>query len=380
MEVTIKIINKNAELLAKLDSDKKDHKITVTEYNNLAEDSSSLKTLAGEKSFASWGEFKDAFIRYQQQLGFQWTPLQGQGGPIGLTQITLPAEIGTEIGNLLLAENTAKGNFTAVIEKYLPELTKYLGGRKDLLIINEARDGFKEASKGKEGYRFTPGRNSQRFERAINEYSYKGEEKRQNENEFGELIKEHLQQALELDWLEHVQTGRRAGKYQNVDFEGFKVAKGVTADEFLMYNFELKPSNKISSVSESISQAINYKQEAHFTYIIIPNFNQNSFYNPERFSGFLELCRSNQIGIISIEMDDDSDTVSEVVVVLKAVRSELENIERLANMISPAGWEHCPLCNRIVQKEERIECPWKVADRSDVVRCMKLIMQDKMRE
>jgi hypothetical protein len=139
----------------------------------------------------------------------------------------------------------------------------------------------------------------------------------------------------------------------------------------------LKPSNQIASVSEAISQAINYKQTAHYTYIVIPNFNQDSFYNFDRFQSFVDLCTTNQVGIISVEMNVKTHEIKDFIEVVKAARTELEDPSDLRKLIQDSKWEACPLCNRIVVSENRNHCPWMVPKGEDV-KCMKILLEESV--
>ncbi len=384
--ITISSFEEVMEKLILLDSDKADYKITITEFNQFKNDKELLKTLCGCDKDLEWAEFKIEFIAHQKYFGIIWERIQGFGGPLGLEKVELPGVIGAELAEKLLKQNTQEGNLIAILKNLIPSLYQYIKEDEvsQKIDIKSIRDEFKSISKDKYGFRFTPGRNSNSFRKTINEYTFKGKETRKTEHEFGEYIIEEVKQCLGLTFLIHSQTGRKAGKYQNVDFEGFKVSREIMGDEFLMYNFEIKPSNKISSISEAISQAINYKHEAHYTYIIIPNFTQESFYNDERFQGFKDLCRNNDIGIISIELDpereyyfDDENRYIQAIEILKARRTELEDIDKLENMIRDSQWEQCPLCNRIVHKERREKCPWKVNTNSGEYKCMKVLMEEK---
>ena len=79
-----------------------------------------------------------------------------------------------------------------------------------------------------------------------------------------------------------------------------------------MYNFDLKPTNEISQISTAISQAINYKEKANYTYIVIPQLDYEAFYDPDRFTSFIDLCKKNQIGIISVRMDIEKNEIEDI--------------------------------------------------------------------
>ena len=375
-KITISKIENNSKNLIELDSDKFDLKITLNEFNQISEKSDVLKKVCGDPHAIEWAVFKEKFIEYQKEFGFEWVPVQGYGGPIGLKSVELFEEIGSELALKLLREKVKGGNFMDTLAHNLPFLFRYISDKLNILEVTPAKEAFKYINLENEIFKFSVGRNSQKFIRATREYSFKSKESRQHEVAFGELIIEKIKKLLYLDVLEHSQLDRDKGKYQNADFEGFKVYRGINSDDYHMYNFELKPSNNISSVSESISQAINYKEMANFTYIVIPNFDSNSFYNSDRYSDLFELCKSNQIGIISIEMDTNQHTVSDVSEVLPAQQTNLDENRSLKKMIEESEFDRCPLCHRIVTKGEnkRNECGWKLTI-NDEVKCMKDIME-----
>ena len=142
-----------------------------------------------------------------------------------------------------------------------------------------------------------------------------------------------------------------------------------------MYNFELKPSNEISQISTAISQAINYKEKANFTYIIIPQFDYDSFYDPERFSNFTELCKKNQVGIISVRMQADNE-IEDIFEVLPAEETKIEDYSDLRKMVEEQGYEKCLLCRKIVKNDDKREgCGWRIVykdlDGNEQQGCMK---------
>ncbi len=387
----IKEIDEIAGCLLELDSDKHDATIQKKEFERIADNKDVVKKLCGTSKVSDWSEFKKVFIDYQQDHGFTWKPTPGQGGPLALEKVELPADLGNELAKIEYESGHKKGNFIKLIENTLPILMKYSSveqkmGSDDvnetksglnLIDISPARTAFKEFSKDNKGFKFTPGRSSAEYQLVIQEYSYPPQKRGKAELEFGNLLEKELEKRMELDVLVHAQEGRAAEKYRNVDFEGFKIKRGVSNDEFIMYNFELKPTNSISNVSQAISQAINYCCKAHFTYIIIPMFDQHSFYDTDRLNDFIDMCKQNSLGILSVYMDVNNNSIIDVIEVLAAKRTELEKPDNLLRMIEENNYESCPLCGKIVKKTIRLSCGWLVnaGDGDENPRCMKKLME-----
>lgn len=381
-------IERNAQLLHQLDWDRPDQMITKNEFDTKVSDLSGLNELVGGADCEDWSQFKEAFLQAQSEIGFNWSRARGRGGPVVLDDITLPAGIGHELAKTELARNTSSGDFNHVLQKEMPQLFSYLtaGGGIDSAFERidaaRARTGFKEFNQDNRSYKFKAGRNSTKFELSILEYSYhdpNSKGKRGNhEFALGEGIEAKLKTLLDLDELSHTQHERGSRSLENADFEGFRIQRHVEGDRFLMYSFELKPSNGIRAVSDAISQAINYKGRSHFSYIIIPLFDQYLFHDPDRLDDLLELCRTNQIGAISIDVDTDTGTILDVSQVLKAAETPLEDSDRLSRMIDSTDWEMCPLCRRIVDNTNRGRCGWLVESSDTSTQCMKEVMQERM--
>ena len=371
-----KQIERNAELLRKLDWDKPDQTITESEYSKAVGDPEMIKTLTG-KSVSSWDEFKTSFISHQKDLGFNWTRTRGRAGPVTLEEIVLPSELGSELAELELNRGTTEGTLDELVTQQLPKLHDYLGQAATLLDISLVRQGFKEYEKNNQSFKFSRGRSSLRFSLSIQEYNYRGQDTRKHETALGDAITERLRQALDLDTLSHTQSTRDGRKLENADFEGFKIQRHVEGDRFLMYSFELKATNGIRGISEAISQAVNYKGRSHFTYIIVPLFDQYTFHDTERLDDLIEICRTNGIGAISIDLDPNSHDVKDVTEVLTAPETRLDNSDRLSQLVSASNWELCPLCRRIVNKQNRARCGWLIQDSHGEAKCMKETMEER---
>ncbi len=144
---------------------------------------------------------------------------------------------------------------------------------------------------------------------------------------------------------------------------------------------ELKPSNKIESISEAISQAVNYKERANKTYIAIPLFDPKSFYDIERYHNFILLCKENDLGIISIAIDFETHKIHDVDIILQSPWRELSNLDTLNELLKIDLKSYCKLCQKIVcnDENERIsDCGWAVPTGPEIYSCMKLLFEKKM--
>lgn len=373
-------LRKICDILTDLDSNKSDRNITLKEYESLLQkNKDNIHYLVNNKSFNDWNEFKKIFVEQQEELGFKWIPIRGQSGPISLIEIALTENIGKELAAFcMLDKKIEEGNFDEIIRSNISELYAFLRGEDSIVDYSAARDGFKSFSDKNHSYKFSVGRNSQKFKKAINEYSYRDKDIGINENELGKQISDKIRKMFSLDIIDHSQLKRGAGKYQNVDIEGIRISRQIDHDRFLMYNFELKATNKISSISEAISQAINYKSYANFTYIIIPLFDQNTFFDTDRLEGLVELCEKNEIGIVSININTNNHEIIDLNEVLKAPYRDIESPDRIKEIIEDKKrvpqYEACPLCRKIVNKSERKNCGWLIVNGGDSF-CMKEQME-----
>ena len=375
---SIKTIENNSKSLMKIDINKeKDYKITKKEYEEVDSDKDLIKSLTGSKSIKNWEGFKEAFLEFQKQIGFKWDRVQGQGGPLQLESFTIPGEVGEELAETLMQKKQKEGDFRQELESKLSETFKYLSEFEEsdgaLIDITEARNAFKEYEMNNESYKFSIGRSSVLFSKAIKKYTYKGSESQKSEDELGKAITNKLKENMVLDYLQHSQLERKHGKYENVDFEGFKIKRMLNEDRFDMYSFELKPSNGIEYVSSAINQAINYQRFSNYTYIIIPLFDPSSYYDTDRFYSFIELCRTNNVGVLSInvEIKNNEHEIIDINEVISPPRLEIEDYSHLVGLVENSEYEFCPLCRKIVRKgTEKQFCGWKVVKGEDTI-CMK---------
>ena len=126
-----------------------------------------------------------------------------------------------------------------------------------------------------------------------------------------------------------------------------------------MYNFELKPDNKIESLSLAVSQAVNYKGRANYTYVVLPNISEVTFHDTERLSDFKIMCMENNIGLLSVEMEYDE--AKEIITVLDAEKTELLDYTDLEDILLKYEYSYCPLCRRAVDYSKN-NCGWKISE------------------
>jgi hypothetical protein len=344
MSKNIELIEKIAENLELLDKKNKDRTITLSEFNLMFEEKNKeivFKILAGTEKIKDWNDFKLKFINNQNQYGFTWMSRPGQGGPITLDEIQLPAVVGTELAVQEMKKNVSNGSFDDLIRTKFKTLMKYINSDLSRIDFKEARESFKEYEENNNSYKFSPGRSSFKYELSQKKYIFSGKNTKRAEPEFGNLIVNRLKDVLGLDKLIHAQESRGAGKYRNLDFMGFKIQRHISGDEFLMYSFELKPSNSIESISQAISQAVNYHYLSNYTYIIIPFFDNQTFYDNDRFADLIDMCTMNNLGVLSVIMDLKKNTLSDITEVLPAPKTEIEDSERLLELVNDSQWEMC---------------------------------------
>lgn len=377
MDYSLKDYLKIIEAIKTIDSDKKDCTITMKEYQNIQSDKNVCKVLSGGLTLSEWKGFKEKLISNLSQWGFEWKSLQGQGGPIALVNCAIPKEVGSDIAkkNFDLME---EGDFYTVIKDELKALFD-LFENENQIDYSAARDGFVEYKHNNKGYKFKRGRSSTSFYKSIADFVYGSEAKIQDEVLLGEKILPLLKAKLNIE-LEHTQEKRAAGKFQNIDFIGYKIENDLTFDRISIYAFELKASNKIASISEAISQAINYKAVSNYSYIIIPMFDEGIFIDDSRFKTYVQLCSTNNIGIVTILFNEKTNEPESVYEVLPAVYNEVIDKATILTFLKEHNYEVCPLCRKIVNKETRKGCDWLVSvgsnDKANDI-CMKKLMEEK---
>lgn len=321
----------------------------------------------------AWARFKEKLVEAHGVLGFEWTRPVGQGGPLELSGMTFPPACGEELAKGLHECNVENEDILVVLRGEFPNVTELFEGLSSV-DIKPLRATFKSTTVGKtKAYRFLRGKGSVKFHLFGTQYQFPG--KKQAEKNLGCIIEPKIKAMLSLECLNHVQSTRRYGQYQNLDFEGFKINHGLDEDLFHLYSFELKANNTIASISQAISQAVNYQPFSNFTYIIIPNFSAESFFDEDRYFDLLRMCKENGLGVISVECSEQA--VEDVVEVLEAPLSEASSHEKLLDLIKDSNWEKCLVCRRVAHMSpDRIGCGWKVTVDSDEV-CMKKMMEDE---
>ena len=321
----------------------------------------------------SWNGFKEKLVETHRELGFEWTRPVGKGGPVELSSMSFPPACGEELAKGLNVGDVESGDILDVLRSEFPNVTKLFGGLSGV-DIKPLRATFKSTVVGRtKAYRFTRGKGSVRFYLCGTQYQFPGGQ--QAENDLGSMVEQKLKAMLSLECLNHVQATRRYGQYQNLDFEGFKIDHGLDEDFFHLYSFELKANNSIAAISQAISQAVNYQPFSNFTYIVVPNFSVESFFDEDRYFDLIRMCRENGLGVISVECSKRE--VQDIVEVLEAPFSNASSYEKLMGLIKVSNWEKCLVCRRVArQSADRIGCGWKVTVGSDEV-CMKKMMEDE---
>lgn len=378
----IKKVEKIAEALIRTDTRGPDYRIAKSEYELIKDNKDSLASLIGEsRAEMSWEEFRQAVVKYQEPLGFTWTIARGPFGPIELTKFDFVEDVGEELAQELHKKGATQGSFNTLLEEKLPLTNKYLASFNNEYSYSRARAAFSSVLVNNVRFKFN--RNGLQFEAGLEKYSFPSPAGARAEITLGEKLKNHIKQTLQLNFVIHQQEARLYGKYQNVDFEAIRIRRGYASDEALLYNFELKPTNSIEYISDAISQAINYKEFSNYTYIVIPLFDTQNFYDPERFNSFLRMAGDNELGVLSIDINPETHVILGVNEILAAPRRDLQNAERLIALLQESSQEVCPLCRRIVSSDDnRDSCGWTVPKRTSSeeveMLCMKQVMENRM--
>lgn len=376
-QISIEKLNSLFKAISQLDSDKRDYRISKAEYEIIKDKHSITKELVGNRKFDSWESFKVAFIDNQNQYNIFWK--QAQGGALYLDEIVLTEDMGLEIASKIIDKMDSKDNpkdlFVDCLKDYISEMMNYIQNNTHFVTLTEFREGFKSCEKKNYSLKFKQGRNSTKFIKTLNAYTYLNKEGSQDEFQFGQEIEKRIEAEIGIE-IKHIQTERTGGKYQNYDFTGFKRKTTPFSDSIDIYSFELKPSNQIEYISDAISQAVNYRVTSNFVYIIIPMFDKKLFHDEARFDTFYELCKSNKIGIITVEMDTAKHIIKDLYEVLAPQRNEIMEYNLLESIMLEKKMEICPLCRRIViNDEERKGCGWLSSKDS---KCMKRVFEDRL--
>lgn len=329
------------------------------------EDFKTLMDYAGAHA-AEWADFKARFIPNQKDLGLEWQVSPGAFGPITLVEIKLSAAVGKELAEQELKRGKIEGNLDEVVAEYLPHLKQFLDGEQEVMDVTDLREGFRQATQLNRSFRFVQGRSSRSFRQAIKEYKYGGGgSNRKREDQLGEIIKDHVKSYFGMEYIEHIQHQRRGRKYENADIVGFSIRRQFGADQFVMYSFEVKAVNDIPAVSQAISQAVNYRNRANLTYIVIPLFDANTFHDEARLEDLKKICRANGIGALSVVVDPKTHEFQDLIEVQSAEDEGLQDSEWLRDLVEQSPYELCPLCRAIVNRDIRNFCGWKLATDED---------------
>ncbi|TGM03787.1 hypothetical protein EHQ76_09080 [Leptospira barantonii] len=375
-QITFDKINSIFKSLKQLDSDKYDLRISKLEYEKVKDKPTLMKELVGNRKSDTWEAFKVSFLENQSQYNIIWK--QAQGGTLYLEGISLTEDMGYEMASRLIDKLDTKVteyNIYDYLKDYIPDTLDYIVDT-NYIVLRDFREGFKAVDKKNFSFKFKQGRNTSIFFKTINVYTFLNKDGSQDEILLGNEILSELKNIIALDELEHTQTERTGGKYQNYDFIGFKRESNPFKDHLEIYTFELKPSNKIEYVSDAISQATNYKTTSDYVYIVIPMFDKRLFHDESRFDTYYEICRDNGLGIVTIEIDTSKHRVSSVYEVLSPKKNEITDYNLLTEIMREKHMELCPLCRRVViGAEERKGCGWLSEKDS---KCMKRVFEDKL--
>lgn len=320
----------------------------------------------------NWQDFKDKLIEEQSKLGFEWERVAAQYGPIKLGGFSFPARVGEELALSLEQHNRKSGDFKAILKSEFSNLYDFTVNADIRIGWQDALEAFKsvELQDGRESFVFRRG-GSPKFRRKVKDFEYEN-----TESELGQEIADDLKAYLDLTVLEHCQASRGYGRYENADFQGFRVLNNFDHDGVSMHAFELKHNNRVEKVSEAINQALNYRQRAHYVWIVIPEFNESAFPDERRLKQLIEMCKANGVGVISINFKRNS--YSGLTQMLAAQKFDPDDHGDLVSLLRRHQWEKCPLCRRIVEKsEERRGCGWWVPMREGQ-ECMKILLESNL--
>lgn len=363
-------IENAAKALMAIDLKNPDRRITKSEYDVFMQKYPTLvKDLVGKEVSPelSWDHFKDLMIDYLRGLGILWKKSQGMYGTLSLENVEFPKEFGEELAQVKYQE--LKGSKLGEIEfglrdlitQSLPVFNKYIEKTKfsDFRYSNliNLRSRFTGANlDGK--FRFSAGNRGANFKLTVLEYKFKG-----TEYELGELMKSAVQACLDLKILAHTQDKRGKKVYMNEDFYGLKIIEDAFFGDIVkVVTIELKISNSVSDISNAVSQAVNYKDMSHMTYIAIPLFNAQSFYDEERYNSLINMCKYNGVGVLSVNLVPSGEKkflegIDPVTVELEPeIRNYADNTIDWRDKLKEHSidynetYRHCLLCKKFVQK------------------------------
>lgn len=321
-----------------------------------------------ENTKEDWVKFKNGFIEEQKRIGFTWKRLQAINGPIELTNINLNGAIGRQLAKLAYRDDIQREYFfKEILMRYVPELFDTLS--EYFLYLNldytDVKEEFQSTQIEGKVYQFTDN-SEERFQlTTADSTNTMVDNGRKAKYELSDLIANSdiaraVFRSLGLLHYEQVQTDRRAKASVNADLQGLGIQRTANEDYFQMYNFILLTEEDIPELKKALSYAGRHKEKANYTYFIIPQLDYESFYDPDRFTSFLDLCKKNQIGIISVRMNLKSNVIEDIFEVLPAERTEVFDYSDLKKMVEGQGYEKCVICKRIVKDEHRENCGWRI--------------------
>lgn len=328
----------------------------------------SWKDTTNEKTKQDWVSFKERFLEEQKSIGFTWKRIQGWNEPIELIHINLNGAIGRQLAKLAYRDDIQRGYFFKVIlMRYIPELFDTLSEYYLYLNLdyNDVKEEFQSTQIEGKVYQFTDN-SEERFQlTTADSTNTMVDNGRKAKYELSELIANSdisraFFRSLGLLHYEQVQTDRRAKASVNADLQGLGIQRTANEDYFQMYNFILLTEEDISELTTAISQVTKYKERVNFTYLIIPQSDYEAVNETNRFTSFIDLCKKNQIGIISVRMNIESNVIEDIFEVLPAERTEVVDYSDLKKMVEGQGYEKCVICKRIVKDEHRENCGWRI--------------------
>lgn len=352
----IEKVSRNYDLLQKTFHDD-DYKIDKAKFRYICNENE-LKELFRGIDTTDWKIAREKFISNQADLGFNWSM---QGGPIYLKDISLTYECGSDLADSLFKKKIKQGTLD---ENFPPNVKLIKDDTRIFFHMESFLQGFKEKTHNSKQYFFkTCSKNI--FEISGNIYDYKkalenSENKKlasKPEEALGKQIQNDIKITLNLMYLMDMHNNRLGAKYKNVDFAGLSIDDMITDQKISLVSIELKKDNSITSISESISQAINYKLFSTQVYIAIPNFSYSSFHEKDRLDEFLGQCKANGIGVVSIEFQDNQVIHDSIDIVIAAREEKLCSTELLQKVLKNFDINYCPLCKKLVN-ESKNECGW----------------------
>lgn len=309
---------------------------------------------------------KAKIIKNLQQNGIVTAEKSGSLS-IFIEKVFVLEEIGKEIASDCFSR---KGG--DLIEELIKKYSGYkalIDHTKQIIDLTNAKAGIKSFEKDNQGYKLKPGK-TEVFELCQNTTEFVASPRNKSEEILGEQICNDLKQQLDLDFIQHTQTGRKGAKRENTDFFGLNIRNGIHEDQIDYVTVELKANNRISSIQEAIIQATNYQKISNIVYIAIPNFEYDTFYNEEKLFSLIAECKDKNIGIISISIENNSykgmrristpQRIDNPNIPFKAILEFLDSEERLV----------CPLCRRIAMKNGD-GCKWKDSENN----CMRIKLE-----